>query len=237
MAIALWIHKFVPTSDDSLFGYEYGNIAEAIIQGAGYANPFGSDSGPTSWMPPLYPLLLAAIFYLFGAKTTGALYALFTVKYAALSTIPIFLWRICWNDFSGKRSLLILPIYVFLVFSSFGSFFKINDDVWLYTFFVSIVLCGYQYYTLNAKPNRMGIEWGILGGMVLLTNPVLGAVFVLLTLLSFGNNTWKRKGLLLILDKRGVRNLQAVLAPAVAGAEPDALFVVVALLPHLEPFE
>jgi 4-amino-4-deoxy-L-arabinose transferase-like glycosyltransferase len=48
------------------FGYEMGRIARALATGYGYADPFHGHSGPTAWVPPLYPLVLAAVFKLFG---------------------------------------------------------------------------------------------------------------------------------------------------------------------------
>src|SRR5207302_9529137 len=34
-------------------GAEYMNIAKSMVRGEGYANPFGGQSGPTAWMPPV----------------------------------------------------------------------------------------------------------------------------------------------------------------------------------------
>jgi 4-amino-4-deoxy-L-arabinose transferase-like glycosyltransferase len=52
------------------FGYEMGRIAQALATGYGYADPFHGHSGPTAWVPPLYPLILAAVFKLFGVYST-----------------------------------------------------------------------------------------------------------------------------------------------------------------------
>ena len=46
--------------DHLQFGWEMGRIARALVTGFGYADPFTGHSGPTAWVPPLYPLLLAA---------------------------------------------------------------------------------------------------------------------------------------------------------------------------------
>jgi len=59
-----------------LFGGEYGKIAEALVNGKGYANPFGTESGSTAWMPPLYTFLLALIFWFFGPFTPASFWAL-----------------------------------------------------------------------------------------------------------------------------------------------------------------
>src|ERR1700689_238443 len=48
------------------FLFESGNIAHSLATGQGFASPFRVNTGPTAWMPPVYPLLLAAIFRIFG---------------------------------------------------------------------------------------------------------------------------------------------------------------------------
>ena len=47
-------------------GPEIVNIATAISSHRGFSSPFGIESGPTAWIPPVYPGLLAGIFLIFG---------------------------------------------------------------------------------------------------------------------------------------------------------------------------
>src|SRR5271163_3086148 len=54
------------------FLFESGNIAHSLATGHGFSSPFRVDTGPTAWMTPLFPLLLAAIFRIFGAYTFHA---------------------------------------------------------------------------------------------------------------------------------------------------------------------
>lgn len=62
------------------FGFEAGRIARALVSGYGYANPFNGVSGPTAWLPPLYPLLMALAFKLFGVYTRSAAFFLLAVN-------------------------------------------------------------------------------------------------------------------------------------------------------------
>ena len=55
--------------DHFQFGWEAGRIARAVATGHGYADPFLGPSGPTTWIPPLFPLVLAGVFKLFGVYT------------------------------------------------------------------------------------------------------------------------------------------------------------------------
>lgn len=62
------------------FGFEAGRIARSLVQGQGYANPFNGPSGPTAWLPPIYPLLLAGCFKLFGLYTRAAAFAILAIN-------------------------------------------------------------------------------------------------------------------------------------------------------------
>ncbi len=79
------------------FLFESGNIAHSLATGHGFSSPFRVDTGPTAWMTPLFPLLLAGIFRLFGVYTFHAWAAtvLLNISCCTLACIPIY--------FSGKR--------------------------------------------------------------------------------------------------------------------------------------
>jgi hypothetical protein len=66
--------------DHLQFGWEMGRIARALVTGYGYANPFTGHSGPTAWVPPLYPLLLAGVFKIFGVYTAASACVILTIN-------------------------------------------------------------------------------------------------------------------------------------------------------------
>src|SRR5690242_9858832 len=57
------------------FAQETGSIAASLTEGAGFSNVFRRDTGPTAWLTPVYPLLLAPVFKIFGAFTFPAFVA------------------------------------------------------------------------------------------------------------------------------------------------------------------
>ncbi len=71
------------------FGYEMGRIAQALATGYGYADPFIGHTGPTTWVPPLYPLLLAGVFKIFGVYTLRSAWVILTINslFSALTTL------------------------------------------------------------------------------------------------------------------------------------------------------
>ena len=62
-------HGPYPISEVYPIGYETGRIAKSLASGQGYSSPLNVPTGPTAWMTPLYPLILAGIFKLFGIYT------------------------------------------------------------------------------------------------------------------------------------------------------------------------
>ena len=74
LAVILIGHTYRIRLDDRHFdfGFEAGRIAESLATGHGYGNPFNGPSGPTAWLPPLYPLLMELAFRLFGVYTHAA---------------------------------------------------------------------------------------------------------------------------------------------------------------------
>ncbi|HUO59923.1 MAG TPA: glycosyltransferase family 39 protein [Candidatus Acidoferrales bacterium] len=82
-----------PAWDHWKFGWEMGRVARSLYLGHGFASPiWGVDSGPTAWLMPVYPLLMAACFKLFGLFTPTAAVALLTLNcaFGALTAVPVF---------------------------------------------------------------------------------------------------------------------------------------------------
>jgi 4-amino-4-deoxy-L-arabinose transferase-like glycosyltransferase len=81
-------YRIHPEDDHMLFGQEMGRIARALATGHGFSDPFRGHTGPTAWVGPLYPLILAAVFKLFGVFTVQSAWAILTINslFSALTT-------------------------------------------------------------------------------------------------------------------------------------------------------
>jgi len=79
--------------DHLLFGFEIGRIARSLAMGHGYGNPMLPETGPTAWMTPIYPYLLAGVFRIFGiySRNSALVILSFNALCSALTCIPIFL--------------------------------------------------------------------------------------------------------------------------------------------------
>ena len=155
------------------FAQETGNIAMSLATGKGFSSPTRRDTGPTAWLPPVYPALVAGIFRVFGIFTLHAFYAAVALNIfcSTATCVPIY--------FAGRR----------IVGTGVASL-----AAWLWAFFPNAVVMPFQWIwetslsallaatilwgTLALAESRRMRDWcayGFLWGFSLLTNPALAA--------------------------------------------------------------
>ncbi len=104
VAVILVGHMYRVRTDQANFnfGFEAGRIARSVATGHGYGNPFNGVSGPTAWLPPLYPLLMAAAFRVFGVYSRGAALALLVVDSALSAAVVPAVYEIAERCFDAR---------------------------------------------------------------------------------------------------------------------------------------
>jgi hypothetical protein len=178
------------------FQQETGNIAYALAQGKGFSNVFRTETGPTAWLAPVYPLLVAAMFKLFGTFTARAFFAAVSLNilFSAAACVPIF--------FAGKRlgglGMAAGAAWLWAVFPSAVMMpFEWIWDTSLSALFAALIL----WATLELRESERWLDWGVYGllwGLALMTNPALGALlpfllgWVVLRGRGEGSLRWKR---------------------------------------------
>jgi 4-amino-4-deoxy-L-arabinose transferase-like glycosyltransferase len=91
--------------DHFQFGWEMGRIARALVRGYGYADPFIGHTGPTAWVPPLYPLIIAAAFKIFGVYSAKAALALMTLNSIFSAVTAVLVYEIGARCFGVRNAL------------------------------------------------------------------------------------------------------------------------------------
>jgi hypothetical protein len=89
----LYTESYNDLDDHLLFGFEIGRIAQSLAMGHGFANPMLTPTGPTAWMTPVYPYLLAGVFKILGVFTESSAFAILSINslFSALICIPVYL--------------------------------------------------------------------------------------------------------------------------------------------------
>jgi hypothetical protein len=93
-------YKFRVDNEHFQFGWEMGRIARALANGYGYADPFAGHTGPTAWVPPIYPLILAGVFKVFGVYTLKSAWVILTINSIFSALTALMTWEIgarCFN--------------------------------------------------------------------------------------------------------------------------------------------
>jgi Dolichyl-phosphate-mannose-protein mannosyltransferase len=97
-------YQLIDASDDHFaFGWEMGRVACSLAQGHGFSSPLPMQTGPTAMVGPMYPLLLALIFKIFGLYSTGSAIAIRVVQSVFSSVTCIFVF-LCGRETAGNRT-------------------------------------------------------------------------------------------------------------------------------------
>ena len=173
------------------FQTETGHIAYSLASGKGYSSPFQRDTGPTAWLAPVYPYLLAGIFKLFGIYSLRSFFAalFLNILFSAGTCVPIF--------YAGKR---IAGLGVASAAAWLWALFPnaiIIPFEWIWDTSLSAFLAATLLWaTLELAESRRVRDWclyGFLWGFALLTNPAIALLFpVLLAWAAYRNRNHER---------------------------------------------
>lgn len=159
------------------FLLEPGNIAYSLAVGKGFSSPFRADTGPTAWSTPVYPLLVAGVFRVFGVYTFPSYLASvwLNILFSALVCVPLF--------FVGKRiagiDVAAIGAWLWAVFPNAIIFTVSIWDVSLSALLVATIL----WATLRLSASRGLRDWlayGLLWGFAAMTNASLVLLLPLL---------------------------------------------------------
>ncbi len=185
MTLARTFH--IRTFDDHFtFGWEMGRIARALNTGYGYADPFTGHTGPTAWTGPLYPLLLAGIFKIFGVYTVSAAWFALAMNcvFSALTTRPT--WEIaarCFNPKVAKWAAWLWALYPAAMQYAVRWVWEMNVTVLLFTCMLVLALrlrnVGENPMVVQRKsPSwKLWAAFGVTWGLIALSNPSV-AIFL-----------------------------------------------------------
>jgi hypothetical protein len=151
-------------------GIEMGLLANSLLHGLGYSSPFGGVTGPTAFIAPGYPTLVAAVFLVFGSYTFASAIAIMALQ-VAISVLTIAWMMQIARDTLGFRTAVLA-----------GAFWAISLPLlWIPTIFweTSISACalvGMIAFALRARRSPTIATWILLGScsaVIALINPAL----------------------------------------------------------------
>lgn len=169
------------------YGWEMGRIARALVTGHGYADPFDGHTGPTAWVGPLYPLLIALVFKLTGIYTAASAWILLAINSLCNALIVFPMAAIGRRAFSSgvtRWAVWLWALYPAAMQYAVRWVWEMSVSTLLFTCAFALALRLREQHSLfkaetASTPNlraRMVRDWalfGLLWGAIALSNPGL----------------------------------------------------------------
>jgi hypothetical protein len=220
--------------DHLQFGWEMGRIARALVTGYGYADPFTGHSGPTAWVPPLYPLLLAGVFKIFGVYTPASAWVILTINSIFSAATSLLIYEIaarCFQPTGRAQKIALWSAWLWALYPA-ALQYAVHWvwDMALTTFlFSAVIVLALRVRGIGDDPSEPNpqttLRWslfGLLWGMIALLNST-----ILLFLPICG--VW----MLLGVSSKGAAKKKSALAPAIGKALIAAVIFLACLAPWM----
>jgi 4-amino-4-deoxy-L-arabinose transferase-like glycosyltransferase len=171
IAAVVYLRSYQISGDEDHwnFGFEAGRLARSLATGAGYSSPLPEPTGPSALLSPGYPLLLAGVFRLFGAYSTGAAVAALALNilFSTLTCAGVYLLgRRIFGRPTGILASAFLALYP-------PSIWYAATWIWDTSLLAFVLVAAMVWvYRLPEVPSlsRLAVTGGILG-VVALINP------------------------------------------------------------------
>jgi hypothetical protein len=171
---------------------EYANIAKSLVDGKGYANPFGRSTGPTAWMPPVLPAFLAGLLWLSNCSTTFVLWTVVLSQVVVLAGTGLLVLALVQRTASSIPPIVAAAVFVTALLCQFRLSFQWTHDCSLTLATLDVLIaCACWYRPLGGWPTACG--WGAFGGFCTLVNPIVGLAWgVCSVAIAIQERVWQR---------------------------------------------
>jgi hypothetical protein len=158
---------------NSHLGAEYFNIGRALAAGKGYSNPFGDQTGPTAWQPPVFPFLLAGLLWAFNGNQNAVMAVVIVLQVLVLIGTGLLLLALSRQTMRHLGPGVTALAYFLGVLCHFWLCFQLTHDSWLVMLALDLLIAGLCWYRpLQSWWRAAG--WGLFGGFAALISPVVG---------------------------------------------------------------
>jgi 4-amino-4-deoxy-L-arabinose transferase-like glycosyltransferase len=155
-------------------------VARALVTGYGYADPFNGHTGPTAWVPPLYPLLIAAVFKVCGIYTSLSAWTILTINSVFSAATAVFVYFIadrCYNRRIALWSAWIWALYPAAMQYAVRWVWDISLTCMLFTAVLALAIkmrgIGSAPGSPSHQTTRNWLLFGLLWGLTALSNSTL----------------------------------------------------------------
>jgi hypothetical protein len=175
-------------------GDECFSIARALLAGRGFADPFQERTGPTAWMPPLLPGILAGLLWACDGDRVAVTAIAICLQAAVLTGTGLLVLALA-RQLAPCLGAWAAAVFVVALVSHFHRCFQYPSDCWLMLLLVDLLTAGLCWgRPMGGRWTAVG--WGLFGGVAALASPVVGYTWAVLTCLAGGRQrAWGRLAL------------------------------------------
>ncbi len=171
-------------------GAENFNIALSLRAGEGFAHPFAEKTGPTAWMPPILPVVLATLLWVCDDDKDTVMTIVIGLQVAVLIGTGLLVLALAGRTTKHLWATAAALLFIVGFFVDFFLWFQLVHDSWFVLLALDIMLAGFCWYR-PLSSNGRGASWGLFGGLSALVNPVVGFTWGLVTLfLALRRRAW-----------------------------------------------
>lgn len=147
--------------DHFSFGWEMGRVARSLAEGHGFSSPLPLPTGPTAIVGPIYPLLLASVFKLFGVYSKASAITILVVQgiFASLTCVFVYL---CGRDSVGKATGMLAAL-LWAVFPL--NIFFATTKIWE-TSLSAMLAAVIFWWMLSLRDSLSAWRWAMAGGLL-----------------------------------------------------------------------
>lgn len=162
-------------------GLEMSWLAESLLRGNGLSSPFGVPTGPTAFIAPAYPILIAGVFKLFGDASVSSAYVILGLQlFASLVTVSLLLYL-------GRRLFNERVAMVAGIFWAVSPPLLFLPTIFWETSFSILLLMLLLAVALWVRESSNQLRWMLFGacaGLTALVNPALLLTLIALALVT-----------------------------------------------------
>ena len=189
----------VNANDNRHLGAEYFNIAQALVAGQGFANPFKERTGPTAWMPPVLPVLEAGLLWACDGDKDAVMAVIVFLQVYVLVLTGLLVLALARQTTGRVGAWLAGALYLGALLWDFHLCFQFTHDCWLVLLALDLLVAGLCWFA-PLRHWRGAAGWGLVGGFCGLINPAVALAWGVPSLLiGWQQRAWSRLGLAVLV--------------------------------------
>ncbi len=172
-------------------GGEYYQIARSLVDGEGFSHPFEQPTGPTTWQPPVLPLILAGLLWATGSRE-GVTAVVVVLQDCVLIGTTFLVLALLMQTTRRIAPALAAGLCCAALIFDFKLHFQMTNDLWIVLLAVDLLIAGLCFLKpLQGWKSAGG--WGLFGGLCVLINPIVGLAWgVLSSVVALRQRGWRQ---------------------------------------------